>query len=78
MWVWASKIFLKGWILKRKMFLKVSDKPRMFIQGSNFQKFSPAVAIFPINYTKSILRVTIMLLKENVPKWVGFAAENVP
>ena len=41
---------------EEKMFLKVSDKPRMFIQGSNFQKFSAAAAIFPKNYTKSILR----------------------
>ena len=62
-WVWASKMFLKGWVLKRKMFLKGSDKPRMFIQGSNFPYVGP---IFPKIYTKSILRVTMMLLNGSI------------
>ena len=61
-WVWASKMFLNGWVLKRKMFLKGSDKPKMFLQGSNFPKFSPAAPTFPKIYTKSILRITMMLL----------------
>ena len=52
-WVWASKMFLKGLVLKRKIFLKGSDKPRMFIQGSNFPKFSPAAPIFPKSITSS-------------------------
>ena len=47
---------------KEKMFLKGSDKPRMFLQGSKFPNFSPAAPIFPEIYTKSILRVTMMLL----------------
>ena len=63
---WASKMFLKGWVLKKKMFFKGSDKPRMFIQGFNFPKFSPAAPIFPKIYTKSILRVTMMLLNGSI------------
>ena len=61
-WVWVSKMFLKGWVLKKKM----SDKPIMFLQGSNFPKFSPAAPIFTKIYTKSILRVKMMLLNGSI------------
>ena len=49
-----------------KMYLKGRDKPRMFLQGSNFPKFSPAAPIFPKIYRKSILRVTMMLLNGSI------------
>ena len=80
-WVWAGKMFLKGWVLKRKMFLKGSDKPRMFISFKGLILHTGL--FFPKIYTKSILRVTMMLLNGSIfgktfLKWVGFANENVP
>ena len=55
-WVWASKMFLKGWVLKRKCSFK----------GLIFQNFRLRRQIFPKIYTKSILRVTMMLLNGSI------------